>query len=54
MGVYWIVILQSIFKGVFMFPKLDFLFNVALYACFAYIGLIIANVLFHFINTLLG
>jgi hypothetical protein len=37
-----------------MFPKFDFLFNFALYACLAYIGLVIGNALFHFAITLLG
>ena len=35
-----------------MFPKLEIFFNVALYACFAYIGLVVAKALYHFITTL--
>jgi hypothetical protein len=37
-----------------MFPKFDFLFNFALYACLAYIGLVIGNALFHFAITFIG
>jgi len=37
-----------------MFPKLDFLFNLGLVACFAYLGLVIGNALFHFAIILLG
>jgi hypothetical protein len=37
-----------------MFPKYDFLFNVALYACLAYLGLVIGYALFRFALTLIG
>jgi len=37
-----------------MFPKLDFLFNLGLVACFAYIGLVIGNALFNFALIILG
>ena len=31
-----------------MFPKLDYLFNIALVVCIAYIALIVFNALFRF------
>jgi hypothetical protein len=37
-----------------MFPKFDFLFDIALCAGLAYIGIVIGNALFHFALTLLG
>ena len=37
-----------------MFHKLDWLFTVVLYACFGYIGLVLANAFYHFGLTLIG
>jgi hypothetical protein len=37
-----------------MFPKFDFLFNLGLVVCLAYLGLVIGNALFHFAVILLG
>jgi hypothetical protein len=37
-----------------MFPKLDYLFNIGLFACLAYLALVIANALFRFAVILLG
>jgi hypothetical protein len=37
-----------------MFPKLDYLFNLFLYASMAYIGLVVGNVLFRFAILLIG
>jgi hypothetical protein len=37
-----------------MFPKFDFLFNVGLVACLAYVGLVVAVALFRFAILLIG
>jgi hypothetical protein len=37
-----------------MFPKWDFLFNVGLVVCFAYIGLVLSVALFRFAILLIG
>jgi hypothetical protein len=40
-------------KGVFMFNKLDWLFNLGLTACAVYVAVVIGNVLFHFASLLI-
>ena len=37
-----------------MFPKLDYLFNIGLVVCLAYVGLVVGVALFRFAVILLG
>jgi hypothetical protein len=37
-----------------MFPRFDYLFNIALVAACVYIGLVVGNLLFNFALTILG
>jgi len=41
-------------SGGFMFPKFDYLFNIGLVVCLAYLALVIGNAIFKFALLLIG